>query len=197
MGKLQNTPHHPTSPSPYLPMVVFSRPRRQQDSHFFFASCIAPRYNQPIDPTVNFPYPAFISGVIVMLVKRLSLLLAVFCFLLLIPSFSGTAGAQGIAPAQEQEWDDAKVAIDAARKAKAEKYALETLKQAQDLCATAENARQSEDGVKFTQASRLARVYAELARAMAEVKTEEEKLGAIQEELEKARAEVDRLKKSQ
>ena len=91
---------------------------------------------------------------------------------------------------------EAKVAINAARKAQAEKYALETLKQAQDLYATAEKARQSEDGVKFTQASRLARAYAELARALAEVKTEEEKLAAIQEELENTRAEVDRLKKS-
>jgi len=130
-------------------------------------------------------------------VKRFILSMGVFYFLLLIPSFPGSAGAQGITPAQEQEWTDAKVAIDAARKAQAEKYALETLKQAQDLFAAADQARQSKDGVKFTQASRLARAYAELARAMADVKSEEEKVAAIQEELEKTRAEVDRLKKSQ
>ena len=123
--------------------------------------------------------------------------MVVFDLLVLNPSFSGCAGAEGITLAQEQEWADAKVAIDAARRAKAEKYALEPLKQAQDLLVTADNARQSEDGVKFTQASRLARAYAELARAIAEVKSEEEKLAATQEELEKARAEVDRLKKSQ
>jgi len=132
-----------------------------------------------------------------MFAKRFILWVGVFYFLLLNPSFSGSAGAQGITPAQEQELADAKVAINAARKARAEKYARETLKQAQDLSATAENARRSEDGVKFTQASRLARAYAELARAMAEVKSEEEKLAAIREELEKARAEVDRLKKYQ
>jgi hypothetical protein len=180
---------------------VFSCPRGQsfssKDSHFFFTSCAAPRYNQPIDSKINLPYPAFISGEIMIFVKRFFLLLAVFYLLLLIPSFSGPACAQGITPAQEQELADAKVALGAARKAKAEKYAPETLKQAQDLCATAENARQSQDGVKFTQASRLARAYAELAKTMAEIKSEEEKLAATQEELEKARAEVDRLKKSQ
>jgi hypothetical protein len=182
-------------------MVVFSRPRGQpfssKDSHFSFTSCAAPRYNQPIGPTINSSYPAFIPGEIMLSVKRFVLLMGSFYFFSLTPSFPGSAGAQWMTPAQEQELDDAKVAIDAARKAKAEKYALETLEQAQDLCATAEKARESQDGVKFTQASRLARAYAELARAMAEVKTEEEKLGAIQQELEKARAEVDRLKKSQ
>ena len=148
---------------------------------------------------INLSSPVFISGEIMLSVKRFILLVGAFHFLLLNPSFSGSAGAQaqGITPAQEQEWTDAKVAIDAAGKAQAEKYALETLKQAQDLFATADQARQSKDAVKFTQASRLARAYAELAKAMAEVKSEEEKVAAIQEELEKARAEVDRLKKSQ
>ena len=73
-----------------------------------------------------------------MFAKWFILSLGVFYFLLLIPSFSGSAGAQGITPAQEQELTDAKVAIDAARKAQAEKYALETLKQAQDLLVTAD-----------------------------------------------------------
>lgn len=132
-----------------------------------------------------------------MFVRRFILLRVVFYFLLLIPSFSGSAGAQGISLTQEQELADAKVAIDAARKAKAAKYAIETLKQAQDLLVTADNARPSKDGVKFTQASRLARAYAELAKAIAELKSEEEKLAATQEELQKARAEVGRLKKSQ
>jgi len=131
-----------------------------------------------------------------MFVRRFILLRVFFYFLLLIPSFSGSAGAQGISPAQEQEWADAKVAIDAARKAKAEKYAIETLRQAQDLLVTADNARPSKDGVKFTQASRLARAYAELAKAIAELKFEEEKLAATHEELQKAKAEADRLKKS-
>ena len=168
-----------------------------KDLHFFFTSCAAPRYNQPIDPSINSSNPAFLSGEIMTFAKRFILWMGVFYFLLLNPSFLGFASAQGITPAQEQELVEAKAAIDAAQKAQAGKYAPETLMQAQDLCATAENARQSEDGVKFTQASRLARAYAELARAMAEVKTEEERVTAIQEELEKTRAEVDRLKKSQ
>ena len=131
-----------------------------------------------------------------MLVKRFILLMVVFDFLVFIPSFSGFAGAEGITPGQEHEFADAKAAVEAAHKAKADKYALETLKQAQDLLSTADNARQLEDAVKFTQASRLARAYAELAKAIAELKSEEEKLAATQEELQKARAEVDRLKKS-
>jgi prefoldin subunit 5 len=51
--------------------------------------------------------------------------------------------------------------------------------------------------VKFTQASRLARAYAELAKAIAELKSEGEKLAATYEELKKAKAEVEQLKKSQ
>jgi hypothetical protein len=120
-----------------------------------------------------------------------------FYSLLLIGFFPGSAKAQEIIPAQEQECTDARAAMEAAQKAKAEKYALETLQQAQDLLATADHARQFKDGVKFTQACRLARVYAELAKAIAEVKSEEEKLAATQEELQKANAEINRLKKSQ
>jgi hypothetical protein len=130
-------------------------------------------------------------------VKRLILWMVVFYFLLLIPSFSGSVSAQGMTLLREHEFADAKAAVEEARRAKADKYALETLKQAQDLLVTADRARSSKDGLKFTQASRLARAYAELAKTIAELKSEEEKLAATQEELEKARAEVDRLKKSQ
>lgn len=129
--------------------------------------------------------------------KRVILLLVVFHSLLLLPSFSGSLRAQGMTAVQEREFAEAKAAVKEARRAKADKYALETLKQAQDLLVTADSARPSKDGVKFTQASRLARAYAELAKTIAELKSEEEKLAATQEELEKARAEVDRLKKSQ
>jgi hypothetical protein len=128
--------------------------------------------------------------------KRFIFLIVAFCSLLLIPSFAGSASAQGITAAQEQEFADAKMAIDAAQKAKADKYALETLQQARDLLVTADNARRFKDGLKFTQASRLARAYAELAKAIADLKPEEDKLAATQEELRKAKAEVDRLKKS-
>jgi hypothetical protein len=129
--------------------------------------------------------------------KRSIFLIGAFCFLLLIPSFSGSAGAQGINAAQEQEFAEAKAAIDEAQKAKADKYALEPLQQARDLLATADNARQFKDGLKFTQASRLARAYAELAKVIAELKSEEDKLAATQQELQKAKAEIDRLKKPQ
>ena len=122
------------------------------------------------------------------------------CFLaltifLLVPG--GTALAQPISPAMEQEFLDAKNAVDSAQKVQGEKYAPEPLKQAQDLLVTAENARSFKDAVKFAQASRLARACAELARATAELKAEEEKLAATHEELQKAKAEIERLKKSQ
>ncbi len=109
----------------------------------------------------------------------------------------GWAWAQPISPAMEQEFLDAKNAIDAAQKAQAEKFSPDPLKQAQDLLGSAERARTAKDAIKFTQASRLSRAYAELAKATAELKAEEEKLAATQEELQKARAEIERLKKSQ
>jgi hypothetical protein len=119
----------------------------------------------------------------------------VFSVLLLI-LLGGTAQAQ-ITPAQEQEFTDAKLALEAAQKVQGEKYAAEPLRQGQDLLVTADNARQQKDAVKFTQASRLARAYAELAKAIAELRTEEEKLAKVQEDLQKAKAEIDRLKKAQ
>ena len=121
--------------------------------------------------------------------------LLLLAILLLAPG--GSTLAQPISPAMEQEFIDARNAVNAAQKSQAEKYAPEPLKQAQDLLVTAENARSFKDSVKFTQASRLARAYAELARAQAELKTEEDKLAATQEELQKAKAEIDRLKKAQ
>ena len=118
------------------------------------------------------------------------------CVILVICSFSGFVRAQEISPAQEQEFTDAKAALEAAQKAKAEKYALENLKQAQGLLGTADRARKVKDPVKFTQASRLARAYAELAQALAELKSEEERLVAAREELRGTKAAIDRLKKS-
>ena len=120
-----------------------------------------------------------------------------FALTILLLGFGEWAFAQPISPAMEQEFLDAKNSIDAARKVQAEKFSPEPLKQAQDLLGSAENARSLKDAVKFTQASRLSRAYAELARATAELKAEEEKLTATQEELQKAKAEIERLKKSQ
>jgi len=120
-----------------------------------------------------------------------------FLTILLLFLVGSLAGAQDISPALQQEFGDAKVAIEAAQKAQAEKYSPEPLHKAQDLLITADNAKSFKDPVKFAQASRLARAYAELAKAMAELKSEEEKLGATQEELQKAKDEIERLKKIQ
>jgi hypothetical protein len=118
------------------------------------------------------------------------------CVILVICSSSGFVRAQDISPAQEQEFIDAKAALEAAQKAKAENYALENLKQAQVLLGAADKARKVKDSVKFTQASRLARVYAELAQALAELKSEEEKLASAREELQRTKGKIDQLKKS-
>ena len=119
------------------------------------------------------------------------------CLLLFICLFAQLVRAQDISPAQEQEFLDAKVALGAAQKANAEKYAPEPFKQAQDLLAAGEKARSPRDAVKFTRASRLARAYAELAKAIAELRFQEEKYASTQEELQKTKEEIDRLKKVQ
>ena len=132
-----------------------------------------------------------------MLVKKIIALVGLAGIGLLSLLWAGLAAAQPISPAQEQEFTDAKTAVEAAQRGQAEKYAPEPFKQAQDLLTTAEKARGLKDAVKFAQASRLARAYAELARAIADLRTEEDKLAAVQEDLQKARAEIDRLKKNQ
>ncbi len=133
-----------------------------------------------------------------MLVRKInSSSLALCSFVVIFVLLSGLGLSQGILPEQEQEFVDAKVAMETARKAQAEKYAPEPFQQAQDLLITAESARSFKDAVKLVQASRLSRAYAELAKAVAELKSEEEKLAAKKEELQKAKAEIDHLKKSQ
>jgi hypothetical protein len=146
---------------------------------------------------MNPRYRRFFKEGIIMFAKRFISFGVSFYSLLIMASFAGSAPAQGISLAEEQEFSDARVAVEAAQKAKAEKYAPETLKQAQDLMITAGNARSSRDFVKFSQASRLARAYARLAKAIAELKIEEEKLAATYVELQKAKEEIERLKKSQ
>ncbi|MBM4333513.1 MAG: DUF4398 domain-containing protein [Deltaproteobacteria bacterium] len=132
-----------------------------------------------------------------MAAKKIFLLRVAFFAFLVIFFYAGLAGAQDISPALQQEFADAKVAVEAAQKAQAEKYSPEDLKKAQDLLITADNAKAFKDAVKFAQASRLARAYAELSKAIAELKSEEEKLAATQEELQKAKGEIERLKKAQ
>ncbi|MDO8955736.1 MAG: OmpA family protein [Deltaproteobacteria bacterium] len=130
-----------------------------------------------------------------MAAKKFIFLRVAFPLVLFMSFCSGLAGAQDITPALQQEFADAKVAIEAAQKAQAEKFSPEPLKKAQDLLITADNAKAFKDSVKFAQASRLARAYAELAKAIAELKSEEEKLAATQEELQKAKDEIEQLKK--
>ena len=129
--------------------------------------------------------------------SKLPLPVGFFVLAVLLLGFGGGASAQPITPAMEQEFLDARNAVDSAQKAQAEKYAPEPLKQARDLLLTAENARSVKDAVKFAQVSRLSRAYAELARATAELRAEEEKLAATQEQLQKAKAEIECLKKVQ
>ena len=118
-------------------------------------------------------------------------------FLLVFLSFpAGEAWAQSISPAQEEEFLDARRALEAAQKAGADKYASEPLEKARDLLVAAENALSFQDGVKFTQASRLARAHAELAKTIADLRMEERKLAAAQETLQRAREELARVKKS-
>jgi hypothetical protein len=137
------------------------------------------------------------SEEVIMAVKKFIFLKMVFFTVLFLSFGAGLAGAEDISPALQQEFGDAKVAIEAAQKAQAEKFSPEPLKKAQDLLITADNAKAFKDSVKFAQASRLARAYAELAKAIAELKSEEEKLAVTQEELQKAKNEIERLKKVQ
>ena len=130
-----------------------------------------------------------------MIHKSLAFLRNLLIPALILTLWGGVLG-QEIGPAKEQDFLDGKNAVEAAQKAQAEKYAPEPLKQAQDLLAAANEARSQKDPVKFSQASRLGRAYAELAKAAAELKAEEEKLALTQQELQKARADLDRLKKS-
>jgi len=124
------------------------------------------------------------------------LLILISIFLWLISYFPTLAQDEEIAAHQEQEYFEAKKALELAKQINAEKYALEPFQKAQDLIAVAEKAKSLKDGIKFGQASRLARAYAELAQTIAELKSEEENLAAAYEELYKVKAEINRLQKS-
>ena len=63
--------------------------------------------------------------------------------------------AQDIGPAQEQELRDARGAIDAAQKSRADQYAASPLRQAQYMLEVAERARQQNDATRFRRSARL------------------------------------------
>jgi beta-lactamase regulating signal transducer with metallopeptidase domain len=136
----------------------------------------------------------FIRRFIMATLKTIGLCVA--CTLLITLSLSGPVAGQALTPAQEQEYMDAKEAINAARSAQAEKYATAHLKKASELLGMAESSRPLKDSAPFSQFSRLARTYAELAEATAELKREEETLASTQDELRKVKAEIEQLRTS-
>ena len=103
--------------------------------------------------------------------------------------------AQDIGPALEQEYVDAKGALEAARKGQAETRAAAQIKLAQESLQSADEARQGKDGAKFGQSARIARAYSELAVAVADYAAEAEKLTTTNDALQKAKAEIERLTK--
>jgi len=131
-----------------------------------------------------------------MLFMKRSILLGAALFpLLFVAALTGIAWADAISTSQEQEFVDAKGALEAARKAEGEKFAPSYIKQAEDFLKIAGSARSIPDAAGFSRASRLARAYADLARASAELNADIEMLATTQETLLKAKAEIDRLKK--
>ena len=124
-------------------------------------------------------------------------LFRVICGILFIFSFVETVQGQGISPAHEQEFMDARVAMEAAQTAKADKYAPDKLKEATEFLRKAERARSAKDDVQFSQASNLSRVVAESAKAWTELKIEQEKLSATNVELQKIKADIQHLKEAQ
>jgi hypothetical protein len=123
-------------------------------------------------------------------------LFQIICGFLFIFTLAGTVHGQGLSPAHEQEFIDAKTAIQAAQMAKADKYAPDKLKEATEFLSKAERARSAKDDVQFSQASHMARALAESAKAWSELKIEQEKLAATQIELEKIKAEIQHLEKA-
>jgi len=125
-----------------------------------------------------------------------SFFLRISLFLLILGVvFSDVARAENITPTQEQEYVDAKGALEAARKAEGGQFAPSYIKQAEDFLNIAGSARSIPDAAGFSRASRLARAYAELAKASAELNADAAMLATTQEALLKAKAEIDRLKK--
>ena len=110
-------------------------------------------------------------------------------------AFAASARAQSIGPALEQEFNDAKAALESTRKGPAEKHGAAQLKQAQESLQSAEVARQTKDATKFSRSARIARAYAELAGAVGDSAAAADQLAATNEALQNAKFELDRLTK--
>ncbi len=126
--------------------------------------------------------------------KRSILLGATFSLLVFAAAFTGFVWAADISPPQEQEFTDAKGALESARNVKAEKFAPSYVKQAEEYLQTAQSARQIPDALVFSRASLLARAYAELAEALTELEIDVENLATTQDALQKAKADIEQLK---
>lgn len=118
--------------------------------------------------------------------------LCLFALFLTVPVWG-----QGFSPVQEQEYLDARQAVEQAKGAQAETYAAAELKSSGDWLLTAGKARETKDAALFTQASRLARAHAELAEAQAGLKKEQDALTATNDSLQKTKAAIEGLRKLQ
>jgi hypothetical protein len=132
----------------------------------------------------------------IMSARNFLLLGASICSLAIVYAFSNVVRAESMAPAQEQEFSDAKASLENARSMQTEQLAPEFMQQAQELMKTAANARQAKDPVLFSRASRLARTYAELAKASAELQIDVGKLAAAKQSLDKIKSEIEHLKQA-
>jgi flagellar hook-basal body complex protein FliE len=126
--------------------------------------------------------------------RNFLLLGAAICSLSIVLTFSNVVLAESMAPVQEQEFSDAKASIENARSIQTEQFAPDFMQKAQELMKTAANARQAKDQVLFSRASRLARTYAELAKASAELQIDAGKLATAKGSLDKIKTEIEQLK---
>ena len=100
------------------------------------------------------------------------------------------AQAQAINPAQKQEYTDAKSELDTALKSQASKYSPAELKLAQESLQAADNALATQNTVKFSQFTRLARAQAQLAISLADLGAESDKSSGVSLDLQKAKNEI-------
>jgi hypothetical protein len=135
----------------------------------------------------------YLSQEVIMVLMKRSILLGTM-LLFFSATFAGLLWAEGISPAQEQEFADAKDALEAARNVQAEKLASVYMKQAEEFLQTAQKARQIPDSTGFSRASLLARAYAELAEALAKLEIDAQSMAATSDALQKAKAEIEQLK---
>lgn len=124
-----------------------------------------------------------------LLVPHLAALLLVFA------AMPAPAWAGPLDPALEQEFSDAKRALDAARKLSGDEAVAALSKQADEFLRTAEEARSGQAPVQFARSVRLARSYAEFAVASSELNAVTAQLATADDDLRKTKAEIERLTK--